>query len=159
VIVLEAIKYNEFDLLTEFLFHYSKVPDAMCSKDKSVSVLEPTEELAAREILGLELTVQLVKLSIPDADGTQNFVTPVPSATMYIPPGHATCGFKAYDVSWGEMAFLKDLWRIDVEGIKPEGLVYKALESAKVKHIPHCLMSGDISTDEYHSIKTHMYIG
>jgi hypothetical protein len=102
--------------------------------------------------------VQLVKLSIPDADDTWYFVTPVPSATMYIPLGHATHGFKAYDVLWGEMAFLKDSWRIDMEGIKPEGLVYKALESAEVKHIPHCLASGDISTNKYHSTKTHMYI-
>jgi hypothetical protein len=57
------------------------------------------------------------------------------------------------------MAFLKDSWRIDMEGIKPEGLVYKALESVEVKHIPHCLASDDISTDEYHFMKTYMYIG
>jgi hypothetical protein len=57
------------------------------------------------------------------------------------------------------MAFLKDSWRIDVGGIKPEGLVYKALKSAEVKHIPHCLASGDISTNKYYSTKTHMYIG
>jgi hypothetical protein len=158
MIVTEAIKYNEFDL-TEFLFYYLKAPDAMHSKDESVSVPEPAEESAAREILGLEPMVQLVKLSFPDADGTWYFVTPVPSATMYIPSGCATCGFKAYDVLQGEMAFLKDLWRIDVKGIKPEGLVYKALESAKVKHIPHCLVSGNTSTDKYHSTKTHMYIG
>jgi hypothetical protein len=128
VIVTEAIKYNEFNLLTEFLFCYSKAPDVMCSKDESVLVPEPIEESAAREILGLELTVQLVKLSILNADGAWYFVTPVPSATMYIPSGCTTCGFKAYDVSWGKMAFLKDSWRIDMEGIKPERLVYKALE-------------------------------
>jgi hypothetical protein len=52
VIITEAIKYNEFDLLTEFFFHYLKVPDAMHSKDESVSVPKPAEELAAREILG-----------------------------------------------------------------------------------------------------------
>jgi hypothetical protein len=83
MIITEAIKYNEFDLLTEFLFRYSKVSDAMHSKDKSVLVSEPAEELAAREILGLELMVQLVKLFIPNADGTRYFVTLVPSATMY----------------------------------------------------------------------------
>jgi hypothetical protein len=99
MIITEAIKYNEFDLLTEFLFRYSKAPDVMCSKDKSVSVPEPEEESATREILGLEPTVQLVKLSTPNTNGAWYFVTPIPSATMYIPPGHATHGFKAYDVS------------------------------------------------------------
>lgn len=55
------------------------------------------------------------------------------------------------------MVFLKDSWRIDLPDILPEGVTYKVLNSANARHIPLCLVSGDISSIEYHATKTHLY--
>ena len=38
-----------------------------------------------------------------------------------------------------------------------EGMVYKQLAEAKVRNIPHCVASGNISTDKYHAMKTSNY--
>jgi hypothetical protein len=63
-----------------------------------------------------------------------------------MPPGCATCGFKAYNVLQGTVVFLKDLWRIDLPDLQAEGQVYWMLRDTNVCNVPHCLASGDIST-------------
>lgn len=159
-IVTEAIKYNESSLLAEFFRRYSKAPPEMRGKDESASVPMPAEAALAREALGLETEIPLIKLSIPDANGSPlYFVMPTPQATLYTPPGRATRGFKAYDISRRAIVFLKDSWRIDLPDIQAEGLVYKTLSYAKVRHVPCCIASGDISTKDYHATKTHLYVG
>jgi hypothetical protein len=159
-IVTEIIKYNETPFLAEFFRRYSKASPEMRGKDISSLVPTPVEELAARTALGLDKTIPLIKLSVPDADGSPlYFVRSIPEATFYTPPGRATRGAKAYDVLRGTIVFLKDSWRIDLPDIQAEGRVYEILRNAGVRHVPHCLASGDISTAEYHATKTHIYAG
>jgi hypothetical protein len=157
-IVTEVIKYNEIDLLIEFLYRYSKAPAAMRGKDESASDPSPEEARAARDALGLKNTIPLVKLSIPDADGVRYYVTPSPEPTLYTPPGRATRGFKAYDILGKTLVFLKDSWRIDLPDIEAEGQVYKTLRDANVSHVPGCLASGDILSERYHATKTQAYV-
>jgi hypothetical protein len=150
--VTEAIKYNESHLLTEF---FSVASPEMCSNDQSVLNPMLSEALAAREILELDDEVPLVKLQIPGAKGSPlYFITCVPRATPYMPPGCATHGGLAYDILQGTSVFLKDSWRVDVPDVQAEGLTYVILEEANVRNIPHCLASEDISTTEYHTTKT-----
>jgi hypothetical protein len=52
---------------------------------------------------------------------------------------------------------LKHSWRVDLPDIQAEGLTYEMLRVAKVRNIPHCLISGDISKADYHATKTHRY--
>jgi hypothetical protein len=156
-IVTEPIKYNECDTLTDFLYRYSKAPPAMRGIDESVSDPSLTEKVAAREALQLDETVPLVKLSVPDADGVRFFVTSAPEATLYTPPGCATRGFKAYDILQRTMVYLKDSWRIDLPDIQAEGQVYVILRDAGTQHVPHCLASGDILSEDYHATKTQTY--
>ena len=156
-IITEAIKYNECDILIDFLYRYSKAPPAMRGVDESTSDPSLTEKLAAREALALDETVPLVKLSVPDADGIRFFVTATPEATLYTPPGHATRGFEAYDVLQQTVVYLKDSWRIDLPDIQAEGQVYAVLSEAGAQHVPHCLASGDILSEDYHATKTQTY--
>jgi hypothetical protein len=156
-IVTNAIEYNKCDILTDFLFRYSKAPPAMRGKDESVSDPSFTEKAAAREALDLDETVPLVKLSIPDADNVRFFVTTTPEATPYTPPGRATRGFVAYDISQQTVVYLKDSWRIDLPDIQAEGRTYATLRGAGAQHIPHCLVSGDILSEDYHATKTQTY--
>ena len=157
-IVTEPIKYNESPLLVEFFRRYSKASPEMRGKDSSASAVTPTEALVARQTLGLGDTIPLVKLVVPAADGSsRHFITSTPRATLYAPPGRATRGFPAYDSSQGTVVYLKDSWRIDLPDIHAEGQTYATLEAATVRNIPRCLVSGDISTDEYHATKTNSY--
>lgn len=159
-IVTEAIEYNQSPLLAEFFRRYSVAPPEMRGKDISASAPTPVEGLMARKSLNLDMTVPLIKLSIPNADGPlRYFLTSAPEVSLlYTPPGRATRGFTAYDVSRGIVVFLKDSWRIDLPDIQAEGKVYKMLKDAKVRHVPDCLDSGDILTAEYHATKTHEYV-
>ena len=157
-IVTEAIEYNKSSLLAEFFRRYSTAPPEMCGVDQTVSVPTPAEATAAREALKLDDTTPLFKLEIPGIDGTSHyFVTSTPRATLYTPPGRATRGFQAYNISQGTLVFLKDSWRVDLPDIQAEGLTYEMLKKAAIRNVPHCLVAGDISTTKYHSTKTFAY--
>ena len=157
-IVTEPIKYNNSPLLVEFFRRYSAASPEMRGKDLSVSDPTPDEAIAARQVLALDKKVSLVKVEIPDADGRPTyFITTLPRATPYTPPGRATRTFQAYDVLRRTKVFLKDSWRVDKKDIQAEGITYTTLEKAGVRNIPHCLASGDISTEKYHATKAHIY--
>ncbi|KAN0120535.1 hypothetical protein V8E52_004362 [Russula decolorans] len=140
-----------------FSIYCTIAPPAMRGIDESVSDPSLTEKVAAREALQLDETVPLVKLSVPNADGVRFFVTSAPEATLYTPPGRATRGFKAYDILQQTMVYLKDSWRIDLPDIQAEGQVYVILRDAGTQHVPHCLASGDILSEDYHATKTQTY--
>ena len=158
-IVTEAIKYNEDCFLAEFFRRYSKASPAMRGKDMSASLPTALQAQSARKALELDPSIPLVKLSIPSGAGNtlHYFVVPAPSATLYTPPGRATRGFKAYDISHRNVVFLKDSWRIDLPDIHKEGSVYKILNEAEVANVPQCIVSGDILIDDYHATKTNFY--
>ena len=158
-IVTEPIHYNKSPHLVEFFRRYSKASDAMRGIDESVSTPTTAEARVARKALNIEAHIPLLKLSVPGPHGkTQYYITAPPEPTLYTPPGRATRGFTAYDIQWQRLVFLKDSWRIDLCDIMPEGQVYKILNTAKVKHVPTCLASGDISASEYHTTKTQNYV-
>lgn len=158
-LVTEAIKYDESDHLAEFFRRYSKASPEMRGKDQSVSDPTPAEAVKARQALKLDNTVPLVKLMVPGMDNSQlYYIAASPRVTPYTPPGRATRGFPAYDVSRCVPVFLKDSWRLDVRDIWQEGSVYKTLKEASVRHIPNCLSSGDILSSRYHATKTSNYV-
>ena len=96
----ESIDINSDPQLAEFFCRYSKAPAEMCGLNQSVSDPTPEEAIAARQVLGLADNVSLFKLEVPCNDSVRYFVTPTPQATFYMPPGRATRGFQAYNISW-----------------------------------------------------------
>ncbi len=157
-IITEAIKYNEDCFLVEFFRRYSKASPAIRGIDVSVSLPTTLQAKLARKALQLDSSIPLVKLSIPlDIGNAQHyFVVPTPSATLYTPPGRATRGFKAYDISHRNVVFLKDSWRIALPDIHREGSIYKILNDTEVPNVPRCIASGDIKLD-YHATQTNLY--
>lgn len=158
-IVTEAIKYNESHFLTEFFRRYSKASLAMRGVDTSVCVPTTKERIDARKALDWgDHDMPLFKLAIPITKRKSHFfIVRSPIATPYTPPGRATRGFEAYDISGKTAVFLKDSWRIDLPDITAEGLVYGTLQQASVSNIPRCIASGDISDARYHGTKTQEY--
>jgi hypothetical protein len=158
-IVTEAFHYNESNHLVEFFRRYSKASPDMRGNDQSVSDPTPTEATLARQFLELDNDTPLVKLTIPHTDGSPlYYVASTPRVTPYTPPGRATRGFPAYDISRHTLVYMKDSWRVDIPNIWPEGLVYGELKKHSVRNIPDCLSSGDIATDQYHRSKTCAYV-
>jgi hypothetical protein len=169
-IVTEAIPYNKSPLLVEFFRRYSQAPPEMRGIDQSVSDPTLEEELAAREALQADNDIDTVskvskvspaplfKLGVPSNGGVRYFITNAPRSLFYTPPGRATRGFRAYDISEKTCFFLKDTWRIDLQDIQPEGLTYEKLQLAAVPNIPQCVAFGDILTTKYHATKTLAYV-
>ena len=58
--------------------------------------------------------------------------------------GRCTRGFLALDLSTKECVFLKDMWRPDVPGVKPEHVWYKELAEAKVPHLTKFKHASDV---------------
>jgi len=157
--VTEAFEYDQCPHLAEFFCQYSRAPDDMHGKDGTVSMPTYAEECTTRCTLGLTYKpdVPLHKLAVIPLDKDPlYFITPPPILALYAPPGHATCGFKAYDIATSQVVFLKDSWRIVLPGIKLEGLVYTKLNSANVCWTLNCLAWGDI-LDLYHITQTQNF--
>src|SRR5215510_4551487 len=97
-IVTEPISYNTSSHLIDFFCRYLQASPDMRGLDQSVSTPTSAEAYLARTALGLEGSVPLFKLSVPDAGGgARYFITSPPQTTLYTPPGHATRGFRTYD--------------------------------------------------------------
>jgi hypothetical protein len=156
-IVSEAFQYNVSDQLAEFFRRYSHASDVVRGVDETVTKPTPAQERQARDVLDIDRSIPLFKVLVPHEGGQYEFIVRAPDARPYTPPGRATRGFKAYDIAQRRVVFLKDSWRVNLPDILPEGKVYKILNNAKVKHVPKCLASGDISTSDYHATKTQNY--
>lgn len=65
--ILQWDRSSNTPLLAEFFRRYSVAQPEMRGKDSSASAPTPAEELMARKSLELDMTVPLVKLSIPNA--------------------------------------------------------------------------------------------
>lgn len=157
-IVTEAISFNSSPLLAEFFRRYSKAPSDMRGIDQSVLRPTPEERVAALAALQLHESVPLVKLGIPSKGGNSHyFITGTPRAAFYTPPGRATRGFRAYDLSRKALCYLKDTWRICVPTIQEEGITYKTLMKANVHNIANCVAFGDILPTRYHKTKARSY--
>jgi hypothetical protein len=115
--VTEAIKYNKSHHLAEFFRRYSEASPEMRGIDQSVMDPTPAEAVMARQALNLDNMVPLVKLTIPDTDGSPlYYIVASPRVTPYTPPGRATHGFPAYDVSRCMPVFMKGGWMYQIYG-------------------------------------------
>ena len=78
-------------------------------------------------------------LKVPDRDNPEVkkriVVSFPPKHTARSPFGRATRPMLAFDIEMGEIIFLKDYWRADVDGMEKEGEIYALLESHRVPNI------------------------
>ena len=77
---------------------------------------------------------------VPDRDDpkveTPFIISFPPKYTARSPFGRATRPMLAFNMETGEVVFLKDYWRADVDGMEKEGEIYALLESKRVPNIP-----------------------
>ena len=93
---------------------------------------------------------------VPDRDNPKMekkfIITFPPKYTARSPFGRATRPMLALDLEAGEIVFLKDYWRADVDGMKKEGEIYAQLESNRVPNIPPFGKGNDVRD---HTTLTH----
>ncbi|GJE92084.1 hypothetical protein PsYK624_082370 [Phanerochaete sordida] len=58
--------------------------------------------------------------------------------------GRCTRAYIAYDLQKRRLVFMKDSWRLAVEGLLPEFQTYQQLHTHNVPHIPEVLYGGDV---------------
>ncbi|RPD57224.1 hypothetical protein L226DRAFT_572563 [Lentinus tigrinus ALCF2SS1-7] len=76
--------------------------------------------------------------------------------------GRCTRGYVAYDLSTGNLCFIKDYWRPYVPGrSRPEHLVYERLQSSQVEGVATLICGGDVGglraqRTQFHTLLSHV---
>lgn len=129
--------------------------------DETVTTLAVSNTLEARKELNVAEDMRRFEMEVPSLtlDEKLRLIVPAPTALGYSPPGRWTRGFTSYDPVGKRKVYLKDTWRLDLEGIELEGETYKLLHEKGVRNIPRCLAGGDVSAAEHHATRTNEYGG
>jgi hypothetical protein len=164
-IVTEPIYYNMEPHLFDFFIHFDLSPPDVRGQDTTVR-LAKKEEIedavnAVKELKGLETPLLVVSIPI-SATGKPSgleYVVASPLASIRVPVGRWTRTSMGYDIQSKRSIFMKDSWRLVIEGVPREGDVYSKFEEQGVPNVPHCSNSGDIGNDtSYHSTRTDHFV-
>jgi len=163
-IVTEPISYDNDSYLHDFLTRYDDATPKTRGHDSTVADAHPKDVKCAKSVVP-ELTKEnsFLLITIPDGSPTpKHYVVPRPRARHDIPTGRWTRASIAYDVQRNQRVFLKDSWRVLIDGVKPEGEVYDMLHKNQVPNVPRCSLGRDIG-DQLHRSYTdtvvETYIG
>lgn len=129
--------------------------------DETVTTPAVSDALEARKELNVAEDVWMFEMEVPSLTSDEKLwlIVPAPTALGYSPPGRWTRGFTSYDPVGKRKVYLKDTWRLDLEGIELEGETYKLLHEKGVRNIPQCLAGGDVSVAKHHATRTNEYGG
>ena len=164
-IVTHPIYYNDAPDLVDFFIRFNHSPADVRGQDTTVRVANPEDTKdaikAVNELEELEKSrVSLLVASIPNpATGeSSDYVIAPPSASPWIPVGRWTRTCIGYDIQRKRSIFMKDSWRLLIEGVPKEGDVYSRFKANSVPNVPHCSNSGDIGDDAYHLTRTDHFV-
>jgi hypothetical protein len=105
---------------------------------------------------------RLLVVSIPNGNGEDGggmeYVVGPPSMSPWMLVGRWTRTSIGYDVLRKKKIFMKDSWRLVLEGVPKEGDVYSRFEKNEVKNVPRCSNSGDIGEDKRHRTQTKEFV-
>ena len=160
-IVTEPISYDKDSYLHDFLTCYNDATPKTRGHDSTVADALP-EDVKCAQLVVPELAKEesLLSITIPDGLTPRHYIVPRPRARPDIPTGRWTRTSIAYDVQRKQRVLVKDSWRIVIDGIKPEGVVYDMLHKNQVPNVPLCSLASDIDVrDRLHSSLTDEFVG
>ena len=145
------------DLVIEFLQRFNHLTDDQRGLDPTAVTPTP-EEVEMFESAVAKIKIESLKVTIGDRKIYPRFRLEVrganDSASHYVVGkaldynlsvvGRCTRGFIALDLDTKECVFLKDMWRPDVPGVKPEHVWYEKLAKAKVPHLVKFKHASDV---------------
>ena len=149
VVASVGIDYSQHpELVIEFLRRFNQLTDEQRGLDPTATPATP-EQVEMFESAVEKIDIKYLKLSVGDRGIYPRFslevCNPNKTRSRYIVGkaldydlglvGRCTRGYLALDLSTKKCVFLKDVWRPDVSGVKPEHVWYKRLIKAKVPHL------------------------
>ena len=96
----------------------------------------------------------LITIQHPSSDQSSHYIVSSPRARLAIPEGRWTRTSIAYDAQKNKRVTLKDSWRMLLDDIPPEGVVYAKLHENSVPNVPHCSLAVDVGNEKYHKSQT-----
>jgi hypothetical protein len=164
-IVTEPIYYNVVPHLFDFFIRFDHAPPNIQGQDTTVRLAnsEDTKDAvkAVKELEELEKSqTPLLAVSVPNpATGEPlRYIIASPLASPWVPVGCWTRTSIGYDIQRKTSIFMKDSWRLVIEGVPKEGDIYSKFKANAVPNVPHCLNSGDIGDNTYHSMRTDHFV-
>ena len=160
-IVTEKFPYNTQPYLFNFFIRFDRLPRDVQGRDTTVrpATTDETKDAvkAAQELGASKMPLLVVSVPNPATGQPLEYIIASPRASPYVPVGRWTRTSIGYDVQRKGGIFMKDSWRLVMEGARKEGIVYSRFEANGVPNVPHCSNSGDVGDDAYHSTRTDHY--
>ena len=145
------IYFNDESHLMDFFTRYDIADREARGHDTTVSSASLQDvAIAQANVPELGKANNFLDVTISD----QHFIIPSPESTPDIPVGRWTRASFAYDKHNGRRVLLKDSWRVLLEGIKPEGDIYRLLHEKRVPNIPSYTLADDVGNEIYHRTRT-----
>ena len=158
MVVSAAIDCSEDrNLVVEFLSRFNQLTPEQRGLDPTATPATPEQTkmfesaIATIEIeslkrsIGIRKTYPRFQLEVRNSNGTVSryIVGKAMDYSLGI-VGRCTRGYLALDLSTEKCVFLKDMWRPDVPGIRPEHVWYEKLIEAKVPHLVEFKHASDV---------------
>jgi hypothetical protein len=156
-VVTEPIYYNKSPHLLDFLIRYGTADPQVRGHDSTVD--QPTEDEIgdARTIVPeLKDVESFLAITMPDQDQQRRFIISSPECRPHILVGRWTRASIALDTKLRRRVLLKDSWRVLLEDIEPEGVLYDRFRDEGVCNVPSCLLACDVGTDTHHRSQTDL---
>ena len=165
-IVTNPIQYNVTSELFDFFILLDHSPPNVQGQDTTVRLANPKDTRdavkAVKELEELEKSqTPLLVVSLPNPTTREEplqYIIVSPLASLWIPVRRWTRTSIGYDLQRKRSVFMKDSWRLVIEGVPKEGDVYSKFKANGVPNVPHCSNSGDIGDDTYHSMQTDRFL-
>jgi hypothetical protein len=155
VVVTHAFALED-RFLTEFFSRYTRATDDICGINSTVNqyLHQDKVALAARQHLSLKPEEAIFQFQVPVKDSeTQYYIGSKPTfKSNASPTGHATCTFIVYDLVSKQSIFLKDMWRVNMPDIEPEGDIYQKLHAKGVEYIAPFECAADLPSHQTHTL-------
>ena len=160
-IVTGQIPYNTEPHLFDFFIRFDRSSRDAQGHDTTVRAATSEERnnavRVAQELGASKNDLLVISVSKPTIGEPLRYVIAPPRASPYIPVGRWTRTSIGYDIQRKRTVFMKDSWRLVLDGVPKEGVVYSRFKLNGVPNVPHCSDSGDVGDDVYHSTRTNLY--
>ncbi|KAI0066746.1 hypothetical protein BV25DRAFT_1820814 [Artomyces pyxidatus] len=138
--------------LVEFLWRYEHLSAEERGHDTTVTEASEDEVDEALPVLeesghwpdGVPLPLHKILVHDDETGHDHEFIAPSAVSASMALTGRASAGYIAYDLEKKVCVYVKDTWRIDMDGMEKEGSIYHRLHKHDVPHIPHLVCSGDV---------------
>ncbi|KAI0066745.1 hypothetical protein BV25DRAFT_1849414 [Artomyces pyxidatus] len=142
--------------LVEFLWRFEHLSPEERGHDTNVTEASDDEVGLALPVLeasnhwpdGVPLPLHKILIHDDETGRDHEFITPSAVSASTALTGRASAGYIAYDLATGACVYLKDTWRIDMDGMEKEGSIYRRLHLHNVPHIAHLVCAGDVGAQK-----------